>query len=135
MTSFVIHSDGAARGNPGPAGAGAVIAAPSGEVVAEVSEYLGEMTNNQAEYRALVLALEEAQRRGATELAIFADSELLVRQVRGEYRVKNEGLRPLFERVRTLLRGIGRYTIQHVPRERNAHADALANRAIDRKQS
>ncbi|MFA4874957.1 MAG: ribonuclease HI family protein [bacterium] len=131
MTEIIIHSDGAARGNPGPAGAGAVLSSPGGELVAEVSEYLGEMTNNQAEYRALLLALEEARRHGATRLEIYADSELMVRQLRGEYKVKNEGLKPLHREILRHLREVGRYTIEHVPREKNSHADALANKAID----
>jgi len=133
VTKLTIHSDGAARGNPGPAGAGAVIRDERGEVVAEVVRYLGETTNNQAEYKALIFALEEAMRLGATELAIYADSELMVKQVRGEYKVKNEGIKPLHDEIRRALREIGRYTIEHLPRERNKEADKLANRAIDER--
>jgi len=131
VTKITIHSDGAARGNPGPAGAGALLRDEEGRPVAEVCEYLGEATNNQAEYRALVLALAEAKRLGATSLAIYSDSELMVKQVKGEYRVKNEGLRLLFKDVVKGLRAIGNYTIEHLPRERNKEADKLANRAID----
>lgn len=133
MSEIIIYSDGAARGNPGPAGAGAVLTSKTGKVLAEVSKYLGEMTNNQAEYRALLLALEEAQRHGATRLAIYADSELMVKQIRGEYKMKNAGLKPLHQEIMQHLRKIGPYTIEHVPREKNSHADDLANRAIDNR--
>jgi ribonuclease HI len=131
VVNVTIHCDGAARGNPGPAGAGAVLTDGRGRTIAELHRYLGEMTNNQAEYRALLLAVEEAGRRGATNLAIYSDSELMVRQIRGEYRVKNEGIRPLHDEIRRRLREIGSYTIEHVPREENGRADELANRAID----
>lgn len=132
MSEMVIHTDGAARGNPGPAGAGAVIATADGKVVAEVCRYLGDgVTNNQAEYRALLLALEEAKRAGATRVAIHADSELMVKQVRGEYRVKNGGIKPLHAEAMALLRGFGAYTISYLPREQNRRADQLANLAID----
>ena len=131
MSKIIIHSDGAARGNPGPAGAGALLRDEGGAVLAEVSEYIGEATNNQAEYRALVFALAEAKRLGATSVAIYADPELMVRQIKGEYRVKNEGLRPLFQQAQRVLQAIGAYTIEHLPRERNREADKLANRAID----
>jgi len=131
MTEVIIHSDGAARGNPGPAGAGAVLTTPDGKVVAEVCQYLGEATNNQAEYRALVLALEEAKKLGIVRVSIFADSELVVRQIKGEYRVKNLGLKPLFQEAFQLLRKFGGYTIEYIPREKNKRADQLANLAID----
>ncbi|MFH0800144.1 MAG: ribonuclease HI family protein [Pseudomonadota bacterium] len=132
MSDVIIHSDGAARGNPGPAGAGAVLTDREGKVVGEVCRYLGDsLTNNQAEYRALLLALAEAAGKGATRVCIYADSELMVKQIRGEYRVKNEGIKPLFQEVMGLLRKIGGYTIEHVPREKNKRADQLANLAID----
>lgn len=131
MSELTIHSDGAARGNPGPAGAGAVLTNSGGKVVGEVCHYLGEMTNNQAEYRALLLALEEARRQKATMLRIYADSELLVKQIRGEYKVKNDGIRPIFREVMGILRSVGTYTIEYVPREKNKRADQLANLAID----
>ncbi len=133
MPRITIHSDGAARGNPGPAGAGAILRDEKGSVLAELFEYLGEMTNNQAEYSALIMALSEAKRLGATELSIYADSELMVRQIKGEYKVKNEGLKPLFGEAVKALRAIKHYTIQHLPREKNKEADKLANRAIDEK--
>lgn len=128
---LTIYTDGAARGNPGPAGAGAVLLDDSGAVVDEISHYLGEMTNNQAEYRALLLALERVDRLRVTAVDIFADSELMVRQLNGEYRVKNELLRPLFEEITRRLQRVETYTIGHVRREQNAHADRLANEAID----
>jgi len=131
MTEITIHTDGAARGNPGPAGAGAVITDTKGNVVAEVCKYLGETTNNQAEYQALLLALEEAKKHGALRVSIFSDSELMVRQLNGEYKVKNAGLRPLFEKAFRLLRDIGGYKVMHIPREKNKRADQLANLAID----
>lgn len=132
---LIIRSDGAARGNPGPAGAGAVLTDVRGAVVAEVCQYLGEMTNNQAEYRALVLALDQALKLGGTELTIYADSELVVRQVKREYRVKDEGLKPLFQEVMSRLQKLGRYSIHHIPREQNKRADQLANMALDGQSS
>ena len=132
MGEIIIHSDGAARGNPGPAGAGAVLTDPEGKVVGEVCMYLGDdMTNNQAEYRALILALREAEGKGATSLSIFADSELMVRQIKGEYKVKNEGMKVLHAEAVQLLRKFGRYSISYIPREKNKRADKLANLAID----
>ena len=131
MNRVIIYSDGAARGNPGPAGAGAVLQGEDGHVIVELCRYLGEATNNQAEYQALLLALEEAKTIGADKLTIFADSELMVKQIMGEYRVKNDGLKPLFAEAQKLLRDFADYTIEHVPRDENRHADRLANLAID----
>lgn len=131
MARFVLHADGAARGNPGPAGAGALLLNDRGEVVAELSRALGRATNNRAEYEALVMGLEEAKRRGATELVVRLDSELVVRQLRGEYRVKHKGLQPLAQRALRLLSELPSFRLEHVPRERNAIADRLANEAID----
>ncbi|MFH1830133.1 MAG: ribonuclease HI family protein [Pseudomonadota bacterium] len=133
MNRITIYTDGAARGNPGPAGAGAILTDEDGRVIVEVCRYLGEMTNNQAEYRALLLAIEEAKRIGATNVVIFSDSELVVKQIKGDYRVKNEGIKPLHEKILKLLQEIGEYTIDHVLRENNKHADRLANLAIDGK--
>jgi len=129
----VLHSDGAARGNPGPAAIGAVLFAPGRlEPVAVVSEAIGRATNNEAEYRALLSGLEAALAAGVTHLLVRLDSELLVQQATGGYRVKAANLKPLFARLRVL---IGRFTsisFEHVPRERNAIADDLANAALDR---
>lgn len=126
-----IATDGAARGNPGPAGVGVVISDPDGRVLAEIATYLGERTNNQAEYQALIAGLEKALAMGATEAAIQSDSELMVRQIQGAYKVKNAGIRPLYAAATRLLSQLTRYTIVHVRREQNARADALANAALD----
>lgn len=128
---LVIYTDGAARGNPGEAGIGVVICRPDGTMVEEIAEYAGCATNNVAEYKALIRGLERARDLGAEAVRVYADSELMVRQLQGLYAVRNEGLRPLHERARRLLAGFRRAEIAHVPRERNAAADRLANRAID----
>lgn len=133
MTSRVtINCDGAARGNPGPAGAGAVVVDEDGLVLAEVAEGLGETTNNVAEYTAVIRGLEEAERLGAREVLLRSDSQLLINQLIGRYRVKAPHLQPLHRRVRELMRVFDRVDLEHVPRERNAAADALANLGVDR---
>ncbi|MDO8462861.1 MAG: ribonuclease HI family protein [bacterium] len=126
-----IYTDGGARGNPGPAGTGIVIKDEAGAVVAAFGEYIGETTNNQAEYRAMLAALSRARELGATHVEAFADSELLVKQLNREYRVKNAGLAPLFVQLVTLAQGFQRCTFAHVRRAQNKEADALVNRAID----
>jgi ribonuclease HI len=126
-----LYTDGAARGNPGPAGAGAVLSDAQGSVVEELCEYLGEATNNVAEYRALLLGLKKALDLGVEEIDVLADSELMVRQLLGRYRVKNEGLRPLFQEAMGLLKKFKKYSISHIDREENSAADRMANRAID----
>lgn len=126
-----IQTDGAARGNPGPAGAGGVITADNGTTVAKISEYLGIATNNVAEYRALILALQRALDAGFHEVGVSLDSELVVKQLSGEYRVKDAKIIPLHQRVRRLLSQFEKSSIQYVPRERNKRADKLANAAID----
>ena len=129
----VLHSDGAARGNPGPAAIGAVLFAPGKlEPVAVVSEAIGRATNNEAEYRALLAGLEAALGAGVTRLVVRLDSELLVHQATGSYRVKAPGLKPLYERLRVLMRRFESISFEHVPRERNVIADELANAALDR---
>lgn len=128
-----VFSDGAARGNPGPAGAGAVIYAADGRIVEKLGRYLGRRTNNQAEYEGLILGLERALELGGRELEVFADSELLVRQLRGEYRVRNAGLLPLWQKARELLERFDRVRLVHVPREKNLEADEMSNRAIDER--
>jgi len=125
------HIDGAARGNPGPAGVGVLIIGPDGQVVERVHRYIGEATNNVAEYRALLLALERAHALGYAALEICSDSELLVRQLQGRYRVKHPTLLKLYAMARDRLEGFRHFDIRHVPREQNAEADALANRALD----
>ena len=129
---LLIRTDGGARGNPGPAGIGVVIEnAETGEVLEQHAEYLGETTNNQAEYRAVLLGLERAHKLRATRVDVLADSELLVKQANGQYKVKNEGLAPLFLKMKNLCVQIGRVTFKHVRREKNTAADALANKAMD----
>jgi len=127
---LILHTDGASRGNPGPSAIGAVIRDGSGRVVASISRYIGETTNNQAEYRAIVAALEEAIRLGAREVEINSDSELVVKQIRGQYRVKKLTLKPLHQRVRELLGALDGFAIAVIPRQQNREADALANRAF-----
>jgi len=133
--TWVTYSDGASRGNPGLASYGAVVIDPEGEVVHEVSETLGVTTNNIAEYRGLIAALESALALGAKRVEARLDSELLVRQAIGRYRVKNPGLIPLHNRVLNLRGQFNEVVFKHVPREQNKHADALANRALDRGAS
>ena len=128
---YELFSDGAARGNPGPAGAGALLRAEDGEVVAEISEYLGETTNNQAEYQALLLGLKKAEELKLKTLKIFLDSELVVKQLKGDYRVKHPDLIPLYRQVVASLKNFSSATIAHVYREKNKEADKLANQAID----
>ena len=129
---LLIHTDGAARGNPGPAGAGAILRdAATGEVLAEVAQGLGRATNNVAEWTAVRLALEEARRLGASRVDLRMDSELVARQITGIYRVKHPDLKPIHAAVMALLRGFDGYTVGHVPRELNRDADRLSNVAID----
>ena len=125
--------DGAARGNPGPAGCGAVIADENGAIVKELSRYLGHATNNVAEYEALLMGLEALLRMGRKSVVVQSDSELLVRQLNGQYRVKDEKLKVLFQRVAALLSQFSSYRIVHVRRELNKLADRLANQGIDQK--
>ena len=127
-----ITCDGAARGNPGPAGAGAIVVAEDGTVLAEVAEGLGETTNNVAEYTAVIRGLEEAQKLGVRDVLLRSDSQLLINQLTGRYRVKASHLQPLHRRVLELIKRFDRVELEHVPRERNAAADALANLGVDR---
>jgi ribonuclease HI len=127
----VLWTDGAARGNPGPAGIGAVLKSPSGEVLYTGSEYLGHTTNNVAEYKAVLLGLAGALEKGIRHVEVRADSELLIKQLRGEYRVKNAGLKPLYEEARKLIARFGSVKLTHIRRELNAEADRLANQGID----
>jgi ribonuclease HI len=128
-----VYSDGAARGNPGLAGAGAVLVEPSGRVVERLGKFLGVQTNNYAEYMGLLLGLKRAKDLGVQEVEVFADSELMIRQLNGTYQVKSPSLRPLYEEVLELLNQFGRFKLVHVPREMNAMADEMSNRAIDEK--
>ncbi|MGZ4268573.1 MAG: ribonuclease HI family protein [Solirubrobacteraceae bacterium] len=128
---LVVHVDGGARGNPGPAAAAAVLSTPEGDVVDEATELLGRQTNNVAEYRALLLGLRRARELGATEVEVVNDSELVARQVTGEYKVRHADMKPLHAEAMVALRGFERWTIRSVPRARNADADALVNQALD----
>lgn len=128
---LIVNFDGGARGNPGPAAIAAVVSTSAGEVLEERSETIGEATNNVAEYRALLLGIERARELGAASVELVGDSELIVRQVRGEYRVKDPGLRPLHAATAEALRGFARWSIRNVPRIENAAADALVNAALD----
>ncbi len=128
---LTVYADGASRGNPGPAAIGATIRDATGQELATVSERIGVGTNNQAEYRAAIAGVRLARSLGATALDLRMDSELVVRQLSGQYRVKNAALQPLFQALLAELEAIGGYTVGHVPRERNARADALANAALD----
>ena len=130
-----IHIDGGSRGNPGEAGFGVHVTRPDGTLVAELYGYLGHATNNVAEYRALIHALEFAQRRGARRLRLYSDSELVVKQMSGAYRVKHPDMQPLHRRASELRRGFESATLQHVRREQNRDADRLANRALDERAS
>ena len=128
---LVVHVDGGARGNPGPAAAAAVLTSPDGDVVEEASRTLGETTNNVAEYEALLLGLERARALGATEVEVVNDSELVARQVSGVYKVRHPAMRPLHRAAMDALRSFERWSIHSVPREQNAHAAALVNAALD----
>ena len=129
---LIVHVDGGARGNPGPAAIAAVVSNPAGELIDHRGEAIGRATNNVAEYRALLLGIELAKQLGADELELVGDSELVVRQVKGEYRVKHADLQPLHRAVREALDGFDRWSIRHVRREQNADADALVNETLDR---
>lgn len=133
--TVVVYVDGGARGNPGPAGVGVVITDPDGNELARANDYIGEATNNVAEYRALLLGLEKARALGAREVSIVNDSQLVARQIDGEYRVKNADLRPLHGRASSMLGRFGRWSIRSVPREENELADVLVNEAIDARAS
>ncbi len=130
---LLIYTDGAARGNPGLAGAGAILRDANGATVAEIARFLGERSNNYAEWTAVELALEEALSLGATQVDLRMDSELVARQISGRYRVKHPDLQPIHARVMALLGQLERYTVAHVPRALNKDADRLSNVAIDQR--
>ena len=127
----VLYADGAARGNPGPAGAGALLLDDRGNVVAELTKFLGHATNNVAEYNGLILGLEEALHRGIRDIDVRLDSLLVVEQMCGRWKIKHPRLQPLARHAGELLAKFPRHEIRHVPREENTRADALSNRAID----
>lgn len=132
MEKVIIFTDGGARGNPGPAGIGAVIYDEHKKVIAEISEYLGVATNNQAEYKALIYAFRKAVDLGVKELECYLDSELVVKQLKGEYRVKDKDLALLYLDIHNLSLSFKNISYTHIPRERNKEADRLANEAMDR---
>ncbi len=129
---ITANVDGGARGNPGPAGYGVYIRDGSGAAIKQISEYLGHKTNNVAEYSALLAALQFAVDNGHKALKVVSDSELMVRQMTGRYRVSSPDLKPLYEKARSLVRQLDRFSIEHVLRAQNKHADRLANEAMDR---
>lgn len=131
FAALALYVDGASRGNPGPTGIGVVIKDQSGRTVAEISEFIGRATNNVAEYRALIRGLDEAAALGAHAVVVRSDSELLVRQLTGEYKVKSPDLSPLHLEAHRLLKGFPKATVERIQRGENAAADALANRALD----
>jgi ribonuclease HI len=130
MKKLIIHTDGVSRGNPGRAAIGAIIRDEKGGLVASISQSIGRATNNQAEYRAIIAALEEALPLGAANIELNSDSELVVKQVKGQYRVRKEDLRPLYQRVKQLQSSLKGFKIKHVPRQQNREADKLANAAL-----
>lgn len=133
--NLTIHVDGASRGNPGPAGAGVVILGDGDVRLHEGGYFLGTQTNNAAEYNALILALQRAIRFGPSRITLRSDSELLVRQLTGQYRVRSQSIAPLFERAQLLLLKFAAWQIRHVPREQNRRADELANMAVDQRKN
>jgi ribonuclease HI len=129
---YIAHVDGASRGNPGPASYAVTIEGPGGERVFELGKYLGRETNNVAEYHALIAALDYATAHKISRLRVLSDSELLVRQMQGRYKVKSADLRPLYERAVAMSRTLDYFAVEHIPREKNREADKLANEALDR---
>ena len=131
IKKVVIFTDGVSQGNPGPAAIGAIIKDERGRVITSISQGIGRTTNNQAEYRAIIAALENAIRLGANQVEIRSDSELVVRQINGQYRVKKASLKPLYQKVKQLQSQLEGFTITHVPREQNKEADSLASAALE----
>jgi len=131
LKKAVIYADGASRGNPGPAAIGAIIKDERGRLMTSISQRIGRATNNQAEYRAIIAALEEAARLGAKQVEIKMDSELVVKQINGEYRVKKATLKPLYQQVKQRQGSLEGFTITHILRQQNIEADNLANKALN----
>ncbi len=129
-----IYSDGGARGNPGPAGIGAVLYNQEGEEIASISKFIGQATNNQAEYQALIAALKKAQQLNIKELKVYLDSELIVKQVNREYKIKDQDLAKLFLQVHNLILAFPKISFHHIKREKNKRADELANQAMDKQR-
>ncbi len=136
LKHIILYADGASRGNPGTAGAGAILKSPSGEVLAEIAQYLGEkLTNNYAEYQALIIGLTKALELDAKLIDVFMDSELVVKQINGIYKVKHENMIPLYQQAMSLLKKFKQYHVKHVRREYNKEADRLSNLAIDGREN
>ncbi len=131
----IVHVDGGARGNPGPAAAACVLTTPDGQLLGEHTQLLGATTNNVAEYRALLLGLRHARELGAQEVEVVGDSELIAKQVQGVYKVKHAAMRPLHAEAMAALAGFARWSIRTVPRAQNAEADALVNAALDGRRA
>ena len=131
LKQVVIYADGASRGNPGSAAIGVTIKDKRGKLITFISQRIGRATNNQAEYRAIIAALEEAIRLGVKQVEIKTDSELVVKQINGEYRVKKVTLKPLYQQVKQLQGSLEGFTITHIPRQQNTEADKLANKALN----
>ncbi len=131
----IVHVDGGARGNPGPAAAACVISSPAGDVLGEHAELLGEVTNNVAEYRALLLGLARAAELGVSDVEVVNDSELIAKQINGQYKVKHAAMRPLHLQAMAALGGFERWRVRTVPRAQNARADALVNAALDQARN
>ena len=132
IRKLIIYTDGGARGNPGPAGIGATILNDKKNLIAEISEYIGVATNNQAEYRAVMAAIKKAKELGAEELNFYLDSQLVVEQLNGNYKIKNKGLQPLFVSIYNDSLNFKKVSYSHIPREQNKEADRLANEAMDK---
>lgn len=128
---MILHTDGGARGNPGPSAAGIVLMDEKKKVVKELGSYLGVCTNNEAEYKALLLGLEEAKGVGATKIESYLDSELIVKQLRGEYKVKKDSMKQFWNKVQYVIQAFDDIEFKHVKREKNAHADKLVNEVLD----
>lgn len=128
---LIIHTDGAARGNPGPAAIGVTIKDKKGNLIASISRRIGTTTNNQAEYQAIITSLKKATSLGAKQVELQSDSELVVKQINGQYRVKKAALRTLYQKVIQLIGSLEGFTIAHIPRAQNTEADNLANKALD----
>jgi ribonuclease HI len=131
IKKVIIYTDGAARGNPGPAAIGAIIKDETDTIIARISQRIGITTNNQAEYHAIIAALEKAIKLGACHVILKSDSELVVKQINGKYKIKNTFLRPLYQKVVQLVGSLESFSIGYLPREQNSEADALANKALD----
>lgn len=128
---LILYFDGASRGNPGPAAAGIVLTDQTGTVLAEIGEYIGETTNNVAEYKALLKGLEQAKNLNASTLTIYGDSQLVIQQMNGSYQVKHPNLLPLYNQAKSMVGAFDKVLLIHIPRQKNTRADQLANEALD----